>query len=47
MCYYFKTIHTRELTRDILDDITALYTWVDDHYEVAARASACDRTGRP
>ncbi|HNT77439.1 MAG TPA: hypothetical protein PKH77_20695 [Anaerolineae bacterium] len=36
MCYYFKTIHTRELTRDMLDAVTALYAWVDDHYEVAA-----------
>lgn len=36
MCYYFKYIGTRELTRDILDAVTALYAWVDDHYEVAA-----------
>jgi len=35
MCYYFKYIGTRELTRDILDGVTALYAWVDDHYEVA------------
>ena len=35
MCYYFKYIRTRELTRAILDDVTALYAWVDDHYEVA------------
>jgi hypothetical protein len=35
MCYYFKTIHTRELTRDILDAAAALYAWVDDRYEVA------------
>jgi len=36
MCYYFKCIHTRELTRAMLDAVTALYAWVDDHYEVAA-----------
>jgi len=36
MCYYFKYIGTRELTRDMLDDVTALYAWVDDRYEVAA-----------
>lgn len=36
MCYYFKCIRTRELTRDMLDGVTALYAWVDDHYEVAA-----------
>ncbi len=36
MCYYFKTIRTREMTRNMLDAVTALYTWVDDHYEVAA-----------
>jgi len=35
MCYYFKGIHTRELTRDILDAATALYAWVDNHHEVA------------
>jgi hypothetical protein len=36
MCYYFKCIRTRELTRDMLDAATALYAWVGDHYEVAA-----------
>ncbi len=36
MCYYFKTIHTRELTRAMLDAVTALYAWVDAHYEIAA-----------
>lgn len=36
MCYYFKCIGTRKLTRDMLDAVTALYAWVDDHYEVAA-----------
>ncbi len=35
MCYYFKYIRRRELTRDILDAATALYAWVDNHYEVA------------
>jgi hypothetical protein len=35
MCYYFKCIRTRELTRDMLDAATALYAWVDDHYKVA------------
>jgi hypothetical protein len=35
MCYYFKYFRTRELTRDALDGATALYAWVDDHYEVA------------
>ena len=35
MCYYFKYIHTRELTHDILEAATALYAWVDNHYEVA------------
>jgi len=35
MCYYFKTIHTRELTRATLDAVTALYTWADAHYEIA------------
>jgi hypothetical protein len=34
MCYYFKYIRTRELTRDMLDGVTALYAWVDNHYEV-------------
>jgi hypothetical protein len=34
MCYYFKYIGTRELTRDILDAVTALYAWVDDHYRL-------------
>jgi len=38
MCYYFKYIGTRELTRDILDAVTALYAWVDDHYKVATWA---------
>lgn len=36
MCYYFKYIRTRELTHAILDDVTALYAWVSDRYEVAA-----------
>jgi hypothetical protein len=36
MCYYFKYIGMRELTPDILDAATALYAWIDDHYEVAA-----------
>ena len=35
MCYYFKTIRTRELNRELIDRVTALYAWVDDHYEVA------------
>ncbi len=35
MCYYFKCIGTRELTRAMLDGVTGLYAWVDDHYEVA------------
>jgi hypothetical protein len=38
MCYYFKFIRTRELTRDTLDAVTALYAWTDDHYEVAVSA---------
>jgi hypothetical protein len=36
MCYYFKFFDTRELSRDILNAATALYAWVDDHYEVVA-----------
>jgi hypothetical protein len=36
MCYYFKHIGTRKLTRDMSDGVTALYAWVDDHYAVAA-----------
>jgi len=35
MCYYFKTLCTRELTREMLEGAKALYAWVDGHYEVA------------
>jgi hypothetical protein len=36
MCYYFKFLRTRELTRDMLEGAKGLYRWVDDHYDVAA-----------
>ncbi len=35
MCYYFKQLRTRELSREILDGARALYAWVDDHYQIA------------
>ena len=35
MCYYFKFLHTRELTREVLEGAKALYAWVEGHYEVA------------
>ena len=35
MCYYFKTLRTRELSREILAGAQGLYAWIDDHYEVA------------
>lgn len=36
MCYYFKSIATRELSGEILDNVTDLYAWVDKHYAVTA-----------
>lgn len=36
MCYYFKFLRTRELTREMLEGALALYAWVDEHFEVAA-----------
>ena len=35
MCYYFKFLRTRELTREMLEETQALYAWVDGHYEIA------------
>ncbi|MCU0520647.1 MAG: hypothetical protein MUF84_08150 [Anaerolineae bacterium] len=35
MCYYFKSLRTRELSREILEGTQGLYAWVEDHYEVA------------
>lgn len=40
LCYYFKQLGTRELTRERLEEARALYSWVDDHYEVAAYPSS-------
>ncbi len=36
MCYYFNVLRTRELTREMLEEVKALYAWIDEHYEVAA-----------
>jgi hypothetical protein len=36
MCYYFKQLRTRELSREMLEGAKALYAWVEEHYEVAA-----------